>query len=176
MPRKKKNNASDHSGIKSLPRIDVAPEVKNLAMTVAETITDKLKRSLLQQSEIIDVLIQDQPWKMRLVAVNNLLVTMKEIFSSIPEIHGAVMYATEAGWKIGSVQAVSSQNTLNINIRHLPSRLLKKELAALWATGKWRFKKTCVEDNYERLMREFGLWDDIKETQKPTFESVLRSL
>jgi len=176
MPKKKNNDASDSLGIKSLPRIDVSPEVKDLAMTVAETITAKLQRSLLKQSEIIDVLIQDQPWKMRLVAVNELMVTMKEIVSSIPEIHGAVMYATKAGWKIGSVQAVSSQNTLNINIRHLPSRLLKKELAALWATGKWRFKKTCVEDNYERLMREFGLWNDNKDTQKPAFESVLRSL
>ena len=106
MSGKKKKNASDRSGIKSLPIIDAAPEVKNLAMTVAETITDKLQRSLLKQSEIIDVLIEDQPWKMRLVAVNDLMATMKEIASSIPEIHGAVMYATKAGWKIGSVQAV----------------------------------------------------------------------
>ena len=176
MAVKQKKVASNLSGIKSLPIHDEAPEVTDLAMTVAETITDKLKLSLLKQSELVDVLIKDHPWKTRLIAVSELMATMKEMASSIPQIESAVVYATKAGWKIGRVRAVSMQNTLNINIRHAPARMLKKELTALWTTGKWKYKKSCVEDNYERLMREVGLWDDDKVTQKPTFESVLRSL
>jgi hypothetical protein len=176
MAVKQKKVASNLLGIKSLPIHDEASEVTDLAMAVAETITDKLKRSLLKQSELVDVLTQDHPWKTRLSAVSELIVTMKEMISSVPKIHSAVVYATKAGWKIGSVRAVSSQNTLNINIRHAPSRMLMKEMKALWATGKWKYKTSCVEDNYERLMREVGLWDDDKVTQKPNFESVLRRL
>ena len=176
MAVKQKKVTSNLSGIKSLPIQDEAPEITDLGMTVAETVTDKLKQALLKQSELVDVLIEDHPWKTRLIAVSEIMSTMKDLASSIPQIESAVVYATKAGWKIGRVRAVSMQNTFNINIRHAPSRMLKKELAAVWATGKWKYKKSCVEDNYERLMREVGLWDDDKVTQKPTFESVLRSL
>jgi hypothetical protein len=176
MSGKKKAVASNRSGIKSLPIHDETLEVTDLAKTVAEAITDQLKRTLLKQSELVDVLIKDHPWKTRLIAVSELMATMKELASSIPQIESAVVYATKAGWKIGSVRTVSKRNTLNVNIRHAPVRLLKKELAALWATGKWKTKKSCAEENYEPLMRDFGLWDDAKDTQKPAFESVLRSL
>jgi hypothetical protein len=173
---KKKEVASNRSGIKSLPIHDEALEITDLAMTVAEAITDQLKRTLQKQSELVEVLIEDRPWKTRLVTVSELMVTMKELANSIPKIESAVVYATKAGWKIGSVRAVSKRNTLNVNIRHAPARLLKKELAALWATGKWKTKKSCAEENYESLMRGVGLWDDAKDTQKPAFEAVLRSL
>ena len=61
MAVKQKKVASNLSGIKSLPIHDEAPEVTDLAMTVAEIITDKLKQSLLKQSELVDVLIEDHP-------------------------------------------------------------------------------------------------------------------
>lgn len=80
-------------------------------MTVAETITDKLKLSLLKQSELVDVLIEDHPWKTRLIAVSELMATMKEMASSIPQIESAVVYATKAharsnhrAWRDGSAE------------------------------------------------------------------------
>lgn len=109
-------------------------------------------------------------------AITHLVEGIEELVDLAPQIEDAANFAVRAGWIFGAKRGVSEQNKKSIQIRHQPSNKAKEKLLALWITGKWKTKVSCVNDNYETLLREVGLWKVDANKRVPSEQTLIRWL
>lgn len=153
------------------------PPLSDPRITLAPKIAQELRLAIKKQSKAVRSLLQLNPQGNKTQkAIDRMLEGIKELVDLAPQIDEAIYFAVNAGWRFGSERGVSEQNTQSIRKRHQPSNKAKEKLLAHWSTGKWKTKVSCVNDNYEALMREVGLWKVDADKRVPSEQTLIRWL
>jgi len=153
------------------------PPLSDPRITLVHSITHKLRLALQKQNRAVESLLQLNPQgDKNQKAIGNLLEGMKELVDLAPQIEDATNFALSAGWNYGAKYGVSEQNTQILRTRHQPSNAVKENLLKHWLSNRWKTKVSCVHNNYEKLMREVGLWKADSEKRKPSEQTLIRWL
>jgi hypothetical protein len=145
------------------------------SLTVAPRIVAILRHALEDQNEAVKILLKADLDTKSLNSVEKLIQAIDRIIELVPQIEDVIAFSVKTGWTFGSMRGVSEQNSENIMKRHRQSNEAKKKLEELWKSGKWKHKKACVEENYEQIMRDVGLWKEQNQI-KPSVETLIRWL
>jgi len=152
------------------------PPLSDPRVTMLPNITARSRNALQKQIEAVRWLLKAKLKGKNQDALDHLIEGIQEVIELAPKIEDAVYFAVDAGWSYGAKRGISEQNTQNILIRHQPSNKAKEKLLALWITGKWKTKVSCVIDNYETLLREVGLWKVDADKRVPSEQTLIRWL
>jgi hypothetical protein len=152
------------------------PPLSDPRITVAPKIIEKLRSGLTKQSGSVAVLVKTQLDIKSQEAIGQLIQGMQELGDLMVEVEEAIEYAVNSGWEFGAKRGVSNQNSKNATSQHERSNRAKTLLIKLWQSKEWKTKTACVDNNFERIMREVGLWEQKKEEQKPSARSLIRWL
>ena len=162
-----KDLANKKQGSKKPRRfVKIAP-LSDPRLVLMPQITESLKAALLKQHVSVGVLLNAEPNIESRAAIKGLLDGIEVLFELLPHIEAAVQFAMDSGWRHGAKEGVSEQNSKNVTKGHEKSTLAKQIFLAHWRKGEWRTKAACVQQNYEQVLRDSGLWKADMVEQKP---------